>query len=122
MGATSYQKMIVALLLMLFIGQVVASTSAPCESAFMNEGSHGQKQTLVSKAQGHSQHLETKQSMEPSPSCCPECDCATGGCFVALFSTYNAIALGQYALLASFPEDSSTSQLTTPLFRPPIAR
>lgn len=122
MGATRYQKLVVALLLTLFVGQVVASTFAPCESIAVTESNHWQNQTMASKVSGHSQHLDTKKSMEASPSCCSECDCAAGGCFLALFPTYTAIALGQYTLLASHPEASAPTQRTTPLFRPPIAR
>ncbi len=123
MRTVKYRQLIVALLMMAFIGQVVASTSMSCQS--LSAPLQAQEQMMDSGMMDHSQHMGSNVlSLDGAVTadCCPDCDCSLAGCSsVALpacqstfFSSLNS-ATGHY-------DESTDSQLVVSLFRPPITR
>lgn len=113
------------LLMMTFVGQVVASTTVSCQSQPVSPQLH--EQMIDSGIMDHSQlmrSLTTSSADHTTGSvCCPDCDCSLGGC-----STVVALPLGQHlftpdiASLTSQYNQLVDGQLMASLFRPPISR
>jgi len=121
MRIAKYTKIIVALLMMAFIGQAVASSAMPC----LNEApqSQIQDQLMDSFVMDHSQHknMNLDDSLDSSESC-PECDCSLGGCSAAMLPVAQSTFLSDSALLAAHYLGPVKNQLTLSLYRPPISR
>ena len=117
--------MIVALLMMIFIGQVIASTTVSCQRQPASPQPH--EQMIDSGMMDHSQHmmsLTTSSADDATGSvCCPDCDCSLGGC-----STVAVLPLGQHLYtpdigsLTSQYHELLDGQLMAYFFRPPISR
>jgi hypothetical protein len=125
MRIAKYRDMIVVLLMMAFIGQVVASTTVSCQSQSASPQSH--EQIIDSGMMDHSQHMKsliTSYAGDTTGSvCCPDCDCSLGGCSTAavLPSSQHPFT-SDIASLIIYYNELADGQLTVSLFRPPISR
>jgi hypothetical protein len=123
MQIAKYRNIIVALLMMTFIGQVVASTTVPCQSQPAPLQSH--EQMVDSGVMDHSQHMSLKASSVDAITaleCCPDCDCSLGGCASAAVPTSQSAFASNLASSMSHYIELTESQLAVSLFRPPISR
>jgi hypothetical protein len=124
MLAAKYRHMIVALLMMLFIGQVVASTSLSCQS--LSAPLQGHEQMIDSSMMDHAQHMgsNTLSFVDTATvECCADCDCSLGGCTSSVaLPVYQATFSASFKSKAGYYNESADSQLVVSLFRPPIIR
>ena len=115
------RHIIVALLLLTFVGQAVASASMSCQNPAAQ--SQSQEQMMDSAGMDHSQHtgMSSTDSVDWSE-CCRDCDCSLGGCMTAV------LPASQYSFAASLASQASLyislaeNQPGVSLFRPPISR
>lgn len=119
MQIAKYRNIIVALLMMTFIGQVVASTTVSCQSQPAPLQSH--EQMVDSGVMDHSQHMSLKAS-SADVECCPDCDCSLGGCATVVLPTSQPVFDSNLASSMSHYIELTESQLAVSLFRPPISR
>ncbi|MBV1931557.1 MAG: hypothetical protein KUG71_07555 [Porticoccaceae bacterium] len=141
MRKTRYRHFIVALWLMTFLGQALASASLCCENPALSTQLEQQTfdalnqpsatETPAIKAMGidHSQHQQSKSSLSPkpvldadaAPECISDCDCMMGGCATAALSEtqsgFNMNFVLPTSAYTSLPQD----HLIASLFRPPIS-
>lgn len=149
MQITRFKKLIAVLLMMSFIGQVLASVSIPCagESSemqghqqMMNAAmmSHTQQATIETSHTSHADNMSTddnnfstsnknsavdKTAMDKTAmDCCPDCDCVYGGSFAALMPSFESAVASHYSTPIERYTGSVKQQLITSLFRPPITR
>ena len=122
MRTAKYKHIIVTLLMMTFIGQVVASTTVSCQSQPAPLQSH--EQIVDSGMMDHSQHMTLSDSSadEIALECCPDCDCSLGGCTSAVLPTAQPAFSSNITALISNYNELAERQLTVSLFRPPITR
>jgi len=104
-------KIIVALLVLTFVGQAAASVSASCMDNMPE---------CPQQMQDNSQCMDMDASESSEP--CADCACSLGSCSTALISTLQSIdeptstsSLSHYAGLIE-------NQLISSLYRPPIFR
>ncbi len=116
-----YKNLIIALLMMTFVGQSVASVSLSCQNPATQSQLH--EQTMDAAGMDHSQHAGMNSSAgSDSSECCPECDCSLGSCFTAVLpASQHAFAFNPATLTSRFVSPAE-NQLTASLFRPPISR
>ncbi len=91
MRTVKYRQLIVALLMMAFIGQVVASTSMSCQS--LSAPLQAQEQMMDSGMMDHSQHMGSNVlSLDGAVTadCCPDCDCSLAGCSSVALPAYQS--------------------------------
>lgn len=121
MRSASYKRVFVAILMMTFIGQSIASTRMACQ--YQVPQSAFQEQMMSSVGMDHSQHAVIKSAdSENSATCCTDCDCALGGCgTAALPVSLQAFDVQQSSFNIRYATTTDV-QLATSLFRPPIAR
>ena len=123
MRTAKYRHLIVVLLMMTFIGQVVASTSVSCQSPSAPLQTH--EQMMDSGVMGHSQHMGSNTvSLDgiAATDCCPDCDCSLGGCSSVALPAYQSTFSSSLKSLTGHYDESADFQLAVSLFRPPIAR
>ena len=121
MRIAKYTKIIIALLMMAFIGQAVASIAMSC----LNEASQSQ---LQEQLMDHSQHksMNLGDSLDSSECCsegdCSLGDCSLGACSTAMLPVAQSTFLSNFSLLTAHYLGSVKNQLTLSLYRPPISR
>ena len=123
MRTAKYRQMIVALLMMAFIGQVVASTSMSCQS--LSAPLQAQEQMMDSGMMDHSQHMGSNVlSLDGAVTadCCPDCDCSLAGCSSVALPAYQSTFFSSLNSATGHYDESTDSQLVVSLFRPPITR
>mgnify|MGYP001024982370 CR=1 FL=1 len=123
MRTVKYRQLIVALLMMAFIGQVVASTSMSCQS--LSAPLQAQEQMMDSGMMDHSQHMGSNTfSLDGATTadCCPDCDCSLGGCSSVALPAYQSTFLSSLKSTTGHYAESANFQLAVSLFRPPITR
>ena len=123
MRTVKYRQLIVALLMMAFIGQVVASTSMSCQS--LSAPLQAQEQMMDSGMMDHSQHMGSNVlSLDGAVTadCCPDCDCSLGGCSSVALPAYQSTFSSSLNSATGHYDESTDSQLVVSLFRPPITR
>tara|TARA_R110002049_G_scaffold39498_6_gene121506 strand:- start:715 stop:1095 length:381 start_codon:yes stop_codon:yes gene_type:complete len=126
MRIAKYTKIIIALLMMAFIGQAVASIAMSC----LNEASQSQlqEQLMDSSVMNHSQHksMNLGDSLDSSECCsegdCSLGDCSLGACSTAMLPVAQSTFLSNFSLLTAHYLGSVKNQLTLSLYRPPISR
>lgn len=120
MRIAKYSKIILAILMMAFIGQAVASTAMSC----LNESPQSdiQEQVMDFSIMDHSQHsnMNVGDSIDSSD-CCPECDCSLGGCITAVAPTSEQSLKPSYSHAITGYSGLAEKQLATSLYRPPIS-
>ena len=123
MRTAKYRHMIVALLMMAFIGQVVASTSMSCQS--LSAPSQAHELMMDSSMMDHSQHMGSNAfSLDGAATadCCPDCDCSLGGCSSVALPAHQSTFSSSLKSIAGHYDESANFQLAVSLFRPPITR
>lgn len=125
MRTAKYRQLIVALLMMAFIGQVVASTSMSCQS--LSAPSQAHELMMDSSMMDHSQHMGSNAfSLDGAATtdCCPDCDCSLGGCSSSAAALLAQQPTFSYSLNSTTGhyDESAHFQLAVSLFRPPISR
>ena len=123
MRTAKYRHMIVALLMMAFIGQVVASTSMSCQS--MSAPLQAEEQMMDSGMMDHSQHMGSNVlSLDGAVTadCCPDCDCSLAGCSSVALPAYQSTFFSSLNSATGHYDESANFQLAVSLFRPPITR
>ncbi|MGB0637389.1 MAG: hypothetical protein ACPGN6_08275 [Gammaproteobacteria bacterium] len=123
MRTVKYRQLIVALLMMAFIGQVVASTSMSCQS--LSAPLQAQEQMMDSGMMDHSQHMGSNVlSLDGAVTadCCPDCDCSLAGCSSVALPAYQSTFFSSLNSATGHYDESTDSQLVVSLFRPPITR
>lgn len=123
MRTVKYRQLIVALLMMAFIGQVVASTSMSCQS--LSAPLQAQEQMMDSGMMDHSQHMGSNVlSLDGAVTadCCPDCDCSLAGCSSVALPAYQSTFFSSLNSATGHYDESTVSQLVVSLFRPPITR
>lgn len=123
MRTAKYRHMIVALLMMAFIGQVVASTSMSCQS--MSAPLQAHELMMDSGMMDHSQHMGSNAfSLDGAATadCCPDCDCSLGGCSSVALPACQSIFSSSLKSITGHYDESADFQLAVSLLRPPISR
>ena len=123
MRTVKYRQLIVALLMMAFIGQVVAPTSMSCQS--LSAPLQAQEQMMDSGMMDHSQHMGSNVlSLDGAVTadCCPDCDCSLAGCSSVALPAYQSTFFSSLNSATGHYDESTDSQLVVSLFRPPITR
>ncbi|WP_162789641.1 hypothetical protein [Cycloclasticus sp. PY97N] len=123
MRTAKYRQLIVALLMMAFIGQVVASTSMSCQS--MSAPLQAHELMMDSGMMDHSQHMGSNAfSLDGAATadCCPDCDCSLGGCSSVALPACQSIFSSSLKSITGHYDESADFQLAVSLFRPPISR
>jgi len=119
MQIARYRNIIVAILMMTFIGQAVASTNASCQS----QPSQPQEQMMDSAIMDHSQHIGLNASSTAAAiECCLDCDCSLGGCTTAVLPASQPVFASNLTSLTSSYNELTENPLAFSLFRPPISR
>lgn len=121
MRLAKYRNIIVALLMMTFVGQAVASASMSCQNQAAQ--SQSQEQMMDSVPMDHSQHtgMNSADGLDLSE-CCPDCDCSLGGCVTPALPVSQHTFASNLTTLASRYISPPENQLTVLLYRPPISR
>jgi hypothetical protein len=118
-----YQNVLIVLLMLVFGGQAIASTSISCQN--ISSSAQSSEQVLISDMVDHSQHLGLKSSTDGATSLedCPDCDCSLHRCFssTTLPTAQGLFSFSVVSLTSRYNELVDT-QSTTTLFRPPISR
>lgn len=122
MRIAKYRNIIVALLMMTFVGQVVASTSVSCQNEPVSPQS--QEKMMDSGMMDHSQHMTLSDSPADDIAfeCCPDCDCSVGGCAALVLPASQPAFTSHLSSFTTSYNELAENQLTVSLFRPPIAR
>ena len=123
MRKAKYRHLIVALLMMTFIGQVVASTSVSCQNLSAPLQAH--EQMMDSGVMDHSQHMglgTVSLDGMAAADCCPDCDCSLGGCSSVALPACQSTFSSSLKSLTGHYDESADFQLAVSLFRPPIFR
>lgn len=123
MRTAKYRQLIVALLMMAFISQVVASTSMSCQS--LSAPSQAHELMMDSGMMDHSQHMGSNAfSLDGAATadCCPDCDCSLGGCSSVALPACQSIFSSSLKSITGHYDESADFQLAVSLFRPPISR
>ena len=104
-------KIIITLLVLTFVGQTIASVSAPC----MDNMPDGQQQM-----QGNTQCMD--MDAPESSEFCADCACSLGSCSTALMPTLQTVFEPASTSLLRGYTDSIENRLISSLYRPPISR
>ncbi len=113
------RNIIVALLMMAFIGQAVASATMSSQSQAVQ--SQSQEQMQDSASMDYSQHAGMNSVDEFDLSkCCPDCACSVGGCVTAVLPASQYMFASNLASLPSAYISPAVNPLTVSLFRPPF--
>jgi|GEM_PF-680102 len=121
MRVARYRHIIVALLMVAFVGQAVASATMFC----LNEVSQSQhlEQVMDSSAMDHSHHASMNFTTDlDSSECCPDCGCCLGGCSTATLPAAQQAFLSNNDLLIDHYLSPAKNQIAVSLYRPPISR
>ena len=122
MQIAKYRNIIVALLMIAFAGQLVASASISCQSQSLPPQSH--EQEADSDMMDHFQHVGLNSSSTDEFAafdCCPDCDCSLGGCVTAVLPGSQSVFAASLSSLTSYYNGLAENQLAVSLYRPPIA-
>lgn len=123
MRIARYRNLIVTLLMVIFIGQTVASTNVSCESLPSPHQSH--EEMMAPAKIGQSQHAGLHSASADGVSaseCYLDCDCSLGGCGTAVLPGTQPAFTSDLASLTSHYNELAENQLAVSLFRPPISR
>tara|TARA_B110000495_G_C22647252_1_gene383910 strand:- start:194 stop:565 length:372 start_codon:yes stop_codon:yes gene_type:complete len=116
-------KIIVALLVLSFVGQSVAAVRMSCSGQ--------NSQNTDAAMMNHSQHMNMMTELATdsvadtdnnSALHCNDCACGPGGCSTALLPVYQPNFESSLSLLVNFPADFAESQQANSPYRPPIFR
>lgn len=124
---TGFQKIIVLLWLLSFVGQAVAAVSMPCG---MNHTQPVEQQisTPVTGPMDHAMHSEYPKSSIPqniaaqSQSCGNHCDCTFGNCLTVLLFASQADVQPLATSISPYDALLTKDPLLLSLYRPPIFR
>jgi hypothetical protein len=117
----TFRKILLAMLLLAYVGQGVAAANMACQ--------HPSAEVPIAAAPGesgdcsaHMQHTATDPAKNTSaPDCCSNCDCFLGGCSsVALPVVLQIVAPLSSSKLVDGYTDLTSSPFALSLFRPPI--
>jgi len=117
MRTAKYKHLALAILMMCFIGQALASTSVLCQNPSMPMQSH--EQMMASDMVDHSQHMSSLDEMVITD-CCPDCDCNMASCTSVALPTNQLLTISQLQSIHGLYHESTGYQLTSSLYRPPI--
>ncbi len=118
---TRSRHIIVALLLLTFVGQAVASASMSCQNPAAQ--SPPQQQMMDAAGMDHSQHTGMSTTDSPDWSeCCPDCDCSLGGCVTFALPVSEHTFASDLTTLSGRYISLAENQPGASLFRPPISR
>jgi len=124
MQVTKYRNIVVALVMMTFIGQAVALVPASCQSQSMSLQSH--EQMVGSDLMDHSQHASvgaTSTDASVAFECCSDCECSMGECtFEALPTSVHLTFAAQVSSFISLYDQLNKIQSVGSLYIPPISR
>jgi len=120
MRLPSYKKIILAVLMMTFIGQAVASVTMSCQS--MISQSEFEEQMMGSSHMNHLQTMSMTSADSSSPECNTDCDCSLGGCTTAVVPVSQQVFVANLSLLTNDHVSLAEKQLANSLYRPPISR
>lgn len=125
MRIAKYRNIIVALLMLAFIGQVAASATVSCQmQSQLPQPSESHEQMMDSSVMDHSQHMSkaSVSEVDITLECCTDCDCSLGGCNLFALSASEPMFLSKLQSPKSRYTSMAETQLVASLFRPPISR
>lgn len=110
-------KFIVALLVLTFVGQAVASVRMTCS----DPTSSAQYSDMA--MMDHSQHMNMAADSDlDSSEHCSVCVCGPGGCSTALLPVYQSPFVASIKLSVNLPAYFAESQPASSLYHPPLFR
>ena len=118
-------KILVALLVLTFIGQAVASVRMSCSDPASSTQYSG------APVMDHSRHMDMaadnlidaiEHSADHSTRHCASCVCGPGGCSTALLAVYHSPFVASIKLSVNLPVYFAESQPASSLYHPPIFR
>jgi len=116
------RNILVAMLLLTYIGQGLVAASMPCNSMVLKAVQVDQAATAGGCA-GHSESpsIDSGKSAD-APDGCPHCNCFLGGCSaIALATVSQPVAQTRLSVLVDGHVTSTSIHFPLSLFRPPIA-
>ena len=118
------KQFLVALVLLTFVSQVLASVSSSCLSgAGKAQDSVMNSAMMGSAVMDHAQPMSMDYSVaNMAADCCPDCDCNWGGCGSAAIAVSNTPAVFNLLALTPHINEHAATALPVSLFRPPISR
>jgi hypothetical protein len=121
MRLARYRNIIVALLMVAFVGQAVASSAMSCLSEISEIPR--QEQVIETSAVDHSHHMNINadNDLETAESC-SDGGCCLGGCSAAMLPVAQPTFIYNDVLLTGHYLSPPKNQLTVSLYRPPISR
>ena len=129
-----YRHFIVILLMMTFIGQVVASAGVSCQSQGILSQFEGEMMGMSmsnSSVMSHFQHpgsdvgaalTDRAVPLDCGEDCCAGGSCSMGGCVSAILPESLSEFILHFPPLISHSIRLSENQLVSALYRPPISR
>jgi hypothetical protein len=120
---SKYRQLFVALFLLMYVGQGFATAHMTCQNMAATKLLMEQA-AKPDACPDHAKQVENDASASSNSSdCCPHCDCILGGCPTAALPVFppSSFDLRSSLSVDGFTE-STLSQFTLSLFRPPIAR
>jgi Flp pilus assembly pilin Flp len=117
-----FRNILVALLLLTYVGQGLVAASTPCNSMVMKAVQFDQAAT-ASGCAGHSDPSSIDSGTSTNaPDGCPHCNCYFGGCTaIALATVSQTVAQARLSVLVDGHVTSASIHFPVSLFRPPIA-
>lgn len=110
-------KIIVALLVLTFVGQTVASVHMTCSDPASSP------QSSNTSVMDHSQHMNMAADSDlDSSEHCSVCVCGPGGCSTALLPAYQSPFVASIRLAVNLPAYFAESQPASSLYHPPLFR
>lgn len=115
------RSVLVAILLLMYVGQGLAAASLTCKSMAPQPVQLDQAETTGGCA-GHSEPLSDDSANSTNPSDgCPHCDCYLGGCSaIPLAVASQAVSQTRLSVLVDGYLASTSNHQNPSLFRPPI--
>ena len=120
MRLTRYRKIILAVLMMTFIGQAFASVTMSCQT--MSSQPELQEQMMSSAHMNHSQNMSMASADSSSLECNTDCDCSLSGCAAAVMPVSQQVFVANLSLLTNDHVTLAEKQLASSVYRPPISR
>jgi len=110
---------ILAVLMMTFIGQAFASVSMSCQDM---SSSLELMEMMSSSHMDHSQTMSMASDNTSSSECNTDCECSLGGCTTAIVPVAEQQFVVNLSLLTSNYVTPAEKQVANSLYRPPISR
>lgn len=118
MRKTRCKTIILAVLMMTFIGQAFASINMSCED--MNSSLEFQE-VMSSSHMDHSQMMGIASDNASSSECNTDCECTLGGCNTAVVPVAQQLFVANLSLQSRDQVTLAVKQLANSLYRPPIS-